>query len=182
MDGACRNLHGDDGGTPDCGLNMPLALVIIVAVCLQGCQPLGWLTGMRDFPEDHFQLLWSLYRRCSLEQDAQEAQGLADRLSGAAFANEGRSVPVPDVMAAWIEPLPVRLAVEPKAMAAACALHAGQLALQAGQADRAHRLFSLVVRRFHEPAYVFYVSEARASLEFVERETNNAGAIPVGLR
>lgn len=163
-------------------MNMPIALVIIVAVCLQGCQSLGWLTGMRDLPEDHFQLLWSLYWRCSLEQDAREAQGLADRLSSAALANAGRSVPVPNVMAAWIEPLPVRLAVEPKAMAASCALHAGHLALQAGQSDRAHRLFSLVVRRFREPAYVFYGSEARASLELVERETNNDGAIPVGFR
>jgi hypothetical protein len=161
---------------------MRKTFVVILAVCLQGCQSLGGLSGTRDLPEDHFQEAWSLYRRCSLEQDAQEALGFADQLSRAALINEGRFVLVPDMMVPLIEPLPVRLAVEPKAMAAACALHAGHLALQAGQSDRAHRLFSLVVRRFHEPSYVFFVNEARAGLELVDRETSNSGAIPVGLR
>ncbi len=161
---------------------MPAVLVVALALLVQGCQSWGMMSGTRDLPEDHFQHVWTLYKQCIRSQDVREAQIFADLLSRAALANEGQVVAVPDVMAPLIESLPVRLSVEPKAMAAACALHAGHTARQAGQPDRANRLFSLVLRRFHEPAYAFYVNEARAGLDLIECEEIIPAATPVSLR
>lgn len=160
----------------------PLLLLIACALSVQGCESLSGLSGTRDLPEEYFQEAWTSYQRCLASRDAREAEHQARRLSRAAFAREGEGVALPDAMASMIEPLPVRLAVEPKAMAAACALHAGHLAMEAGQAEPAYRLYSLVLRRFQEPAYLFYVAEARAGLLLVERVVSDSRAIPVGLR
>ena len=161
---------------------MPAILIVVLAMFVQGCQSLGMGSGTRDLPEEHFQQAWTLYESCFRSQNALEAAGYADRLSHTAMIGEGQVVAVPDLMMPLIESLPVRLSVEPKAMAAACALHAGHLARLAGHSDRASRLFSLVLRRFHEPAYAFYVSQARTGLALIEHEPLIPAATPVGLR
>lgn len=146
---------------------MRVARLIVLTIWLQGCQSLGFDPGMRDLPEEHFQGLWRVYEHCRVSHDIQAVRGDAEILSQAAFAHEGQAASVPDILASWVETPPVRLAVEPKAMAASCAVQGSHMAWQSGHPELAERLFSFVVRRFHEPPYLFYVSEARAGLAVV---------------
>ena len=135
-----------------------------------GCQSMGMTPGLRDLPEEQFQSLWRVYTQCLANREAAAVREDVETLSRAAFANEGIGGGLPDALVGWVETPPVRLAVEPKAMAAACAVHGGRIAWQAGHPETAHRLYSLVVRRFHEPHLAFYVKEADAGLALVERE------------
>jgi hypothetical protein len=144
--------------------------LIVMLFWLQGCQSSELATGMRDLPEEHFQDLWRVSEHCRVSHDVEEIRRDAELLSRAAFANEGQASSVSDLLAPWVEAPPVRLSVEPKSMAAACAIRGGRMAWQAGHEETARRLYSLVVRRFHEPHLAFYVREADAGLVLVERE------------
>ncbi len=145
-----------------------LAGLALLSLLMLGCQSMGMAPGVRELPEEEFQSIWRVYTHCLASRDAKALRDDADALSRAAFVNEGGHDLVPDTLVAWVEPPPVRLSVEPKAMAAACALHGGRIAWQAGHSEMAHRLYSLVVRRFHEPHLAFYVKEANAGLSLVE--------------
>ena len=58
---------------------------------------------------------------------------------------------------------PSRLAVDLHAMAAACALHAGDIASEVGSENIARQLYSEVLS-YQDPAYSFYVGQARSRL------------------
>lgn len=143
--------------------------LVLISLLALGCQSVGMAPGVRDLPEEQFQSIWQVYSHCLASRDLKAVRDDADGLTRAAFANEGSHDSWPGTLAAWVEAPPVRLAVEPKAMAAACALHGGRIAWQAGHPEAAHRLYSLVVRRFHEPHLAFYVKEADEGLALVER-------------
>ena len=63
-------------------------------------------------------------------------------------------------MAARPTRLPVRLSVDPRALAADCAIHAGNLALTQGERELAVELFSLVIERYPDTDYAYYVAQA----------------------
>lgn len=144
--------------------------IALISLLLMGCQSMGLTSGLRDLPEEQFQSLWRIYTQCLASREAAAVREDVEILSRAAFANEGIGGELPDAFVGWVATPPVRLAVEPKAMAAACAVHGGRIAWQAGHSEMANRLYSLVVRRFHEPHLAFYVKEADAGLALVERE------------
>ena len=58
---------------------------------------------------------------------------------------------------------PSRLAVDLHAMAASCALHAGDIASEGGRESIARQLYSEVLS-YEDPAYSFYVGQARSRL------------------
>ena len=53
---------------------------------------------------------------------------------------------LPSRIRSLFAPLPSRLAVDPREMVIACALHGGQVAESAGRADLSRELFSSVIR------------------------------------
>ena len=62
---------------------------------------------------------------------------------------------------------PSRLAVDVHAMAASCALHAGDIASEDGRENIARQLYSEVLS-YEDPAYSFYVGQARSRLAELE--------------
>ncbi|MBI5854077.1 MAG: hypothetical protein HZB35_02375 [Nitrospirae bacterium] len=146
---------------------MRAAIVIVMGIWFMGCQSLGVTSVTRDLSEGQFLDLWRVYEHCRVSHDVRAIGEDADRLSQAALADEGRAMRLPEMLARWVEPPPVRRSVEPKAMAASCALRGGQVAWQSGHPEMAQHLFSLVVRRFHEAPLAFYVSEASAGLAVI---------------
>jgi hypothetical protein len=64
-------------------------------------------------------------------------------------------------------------------MAAACAVHTGNLALSQGERELATELFSLVIQRYPEPDYAYYVAQARAGLTQTVPEMAPVSAHPV---
>jgi hypothetical protein len=156
------------------------ALIAGVSLALQGCQALSLPSGDRGMPEVRFDNLWWSYAECRLSQDAAESQALAANLSEAALGHAAESrAAVPEGWGRYVSPMPSRLSVDPMAMAAACTLHAGDVARRAGRPALASELYELVVRRFQEPACLFYVNEARAAL--VLGADNHLPAPPIRL-
>ncbi|HEX5550142.1 MAG TPA: hypothetical protein VFX36_04885 [Nitrospira sp.] len=58
----------------------------------------------------------------------------------------------------------VRLSADPSAMAAACALRAGQVAQERGRQSFAREMFQMIVTNFPQPRYRYYVDQAREGL------------------
>ncbi|MFZ1558058.1 MAG: hypothetical protein WAT38_17930, partial [Nitrospira sp.] len=61
-----------------------------------------------------------------------------------------------------------RLAVDVHAMAAACSLHAGNLAVSVGEHDLARNEFRLVLENQTQSDYSYYTSQARERLSYLD--------------
>lgn len=133
---------------------------------LTGCQ-LGVLQGSETgMGPDEFARIWGLYQDC---RSAELATILAQ-------------TPRWERMAAAPSRLPVRLSVDPRALAAACAIHAGNLALSQGERELAVEWFSLVIQRYPEADYAYYVAQAWAGLNrAAESATPTVALIPNSL-
>ena len=66
----------------------------------------------------------------------------------------------------------VRLSADPSAMAAACALRAGQVAQERGRRSFAREMFQMIVTNFPQPRYRYYVAQAREGLERLDAGTS----------
>ena len=89
--------------------------------------------------------------------DAQRLSRAADAINSPAdlFSPSTKEPPLPSS----------RLSVDPAAMAAACALRAGQVAQGTGQRLVAEEMFQMVITKFPQPPYRYYVAQAQRSLE-----------------
>lgn len=143
-------------------------IIIITAALLSGCQAIG---GSRAMNEAAFANTWKLYTHCRSETDAiqmwQDAQQLhrTVRLMDH-FSRSARLLP--DTIERSLAEPPPRLAVDPKAMAAACALSAAQAAQNAGHSGFAGEMFSFVVANFAQPRYAYYREQAQIGLGQLE--------------
>ena len=61
-----------------------------------------------------------------------------------------------------------RLAVDVHAMAAACSLHAGNLAVSVGEHDLARNEFRQVLENQTQSDYFYYASQARERLSYLD--------------
>lgn len=123
-------------------------MLLLCLLVLAGCQA-GLQSVERNVSiEEAFARSWSLYQDC---RNADLATILA-------------RTPQWERMAALPISLPVRLSVDPRALAADCAIHAGNLALAKGEEGLAAEFFSLVIERYQDPDYAFYVARARDGL------------------
>jgi len=94
-------------------------------------------------------------------QDAQQLNRtvrLMDRTSRAARL-------LPDSIEQTLADPPSRVAVDPKAMAAACTLLAAQAAQNAGHSRFAGEMFSFVVANFADSRYAYYREQAQLGLD-----------------
>ena len=69
---------------------------------------------------------------------------------------------LPDTIEQTLADPPPRLAVDPKSMAAACTLLAGQAAQNMGHSEFAAELFSLVLINFEQSPYAYYREQAQS--------------------
>ncbi|HKW87010.1 MAG TPA: hypothetical protein VJM82_08065 [Nitrospiraceae bacterium] len=118
--------------------------------------------------------LWRIYNHCRSSTDPDAMLTDSRRLSRAVGAlTIGESVPVflPEPIQDLISEPPSRLAVDPKAMAAACALYTGEAARTAGRNQMASEMFRSVMFTHSQAEYTYYVDQARLGLEQMENET-----------
>ncbi len=116
---------------------------------LTGCQ-LGALQGSEIGMEPaEFARIWELYQDCRRSDDVATVLAKAPHWERMAATQSRRAV---------------RLSVDPRALAAACAVHTGRVALAQGESELAVELFSLVIQRYPETDYAYYVAQARAGL------------------
>jgi len=110
--------------------------------------------------------MWAIYTHCSRSEDLDAMRVDAQRLSLAVDVKDSVGDPIPSENE---EPVPmgpiVRLSADPAAMAAACALRAGQLAQGMGRLSFAREMFQMIVTNFPQPRYRYYAAQAREGLE-----------------
>ena len=118
-----------------------------------------------------FMSLWETYGSCKTSSDLNQATLHLERLSAAVQlreGNEGFVLPLPTQLESLVTNQPRRFAVDVPAMAAACSLHTGQLALQEGRTDLARDVFASVIA-LREKVSSYYVLQATAFLTQLER-------------
>lgn len=113
-----------------------------------------------------FMSLWNTYADCKSTSDLAQATSDLTQLRSASQienANEGFILPLPAHLERLVANPASRVAVDVEAMAAACALHTGELALNQGQTDIAHDLLVSVIK-FHKEESSYYVLKAKTLL------------------
>lgn len=153
-----------------CGL-----LFLLMVLGLGGCQPI-WSFDRPTAAMDHvkFMHLWKTYSQCRSSSDPDEIRLAAQQLDRAAHAVKLKNQPsslLPAAMQHLISEPPSRLAVDPQAMALACALYGGQVARVVGRPQLAVELFNVVLAKQADAAYGSYMFEASRGLKHLGSET-----------
>jgi hypothetical protein len=149
--------------------NFRLMLVgILVAVAgFQAGQPVQAAT----IDNGSFMSLWSTYSHCQATSDVGQLSEDALTLTNAAnrsFTQEGFVLPLPGQLQKFVSTPTARVAVDVKAMAAACSLRAGSAAVAAGKLDVAKDLLQTVFSYQPQSEYSYYTQEAKALLSEIE--------------
>ena len=116
--------------------------------------------------------MWKTYSHCSGSEDLDAVRTDAHRLSSSVGAVKppGDSIPPTSHESSGTDPLS-RLAVDPAAMAAACAVHVGQVAQGTGHPSIAQEMYQMVITNFPQPPYRYYVAQAKQGLERLQAAT-----------
>ena len=145
--------------------NLQLILVGIL-VSVAGCQT-GQPVHTATIDNGNFMGLWSTYSNCQATNDIDQLSNDAATLIKA--ANRSRSeeafiLPLPGKIEKLVSAPAARLAVDMKAMAAACSLRAGTAAVEAGRLDVAKDLLRTVLSYQPQSEYAYYTLQAKALL------------------
>jgi hypothetical protein len=145
-------------------------IVGILAFLSVGCQssePVRQATA----DSGSFMGLWSVYSHCQTAKDFQELKHDALVLSNSArrtVSSDGFVLPLPGKLGRLVTTPSARLAVDVKAMSAACSLRAGQAAVEARRFDAAKELLKGILD--YPADYAFYVTQAKAILSEIAPE------------
>ena len=121
-----------------------------------------------------FMGLWSVYSHCQSAKEFEELKNDAVALSTSAkrtVSSDGFVLPLPGKLERLVTTPSARLAVDVKAMSAACSLRAGQAAVEARRFDVAKELLKGILEYHPQSDYAFYTSQAKAILSEIEPES-----------
>ena len=128
-----------------------------------GCTT-GSSSQMTELKNSGFMSLWNTYADCKSTSDlAQATSDLMQLRSASQEVNEGFILPLPTHLERLVANPTSRVAVDIEAMAAACALHTGELAFDQGQTDVARDLLVSVIK-LHREESSYYVLKAKTLL------------------
>jgi len=151
-------------------LSEGLAVGVVGLVLLTtGCQS-SLSSRSTDMDNSQFMSLWQTYTDCKVASDLAQASLGMGKLTVATQvqdAAEGFVLPLPTTLESLVTNLPNRLAVDVRAMTAACSLHTGQLALHQGRIDLARDVFSSVLS-LEQDVSPYYAMQARKFLTELE--------------
>jgi len=150
---------------------------------LSGCQSVQPINTVAPLDNAGFMTVWNAYRHCQAGTNVDVMRGEVQQLSRVASAQESaHNLPfsLPDFVKRVVAKPTSRLAADPNAMAAACALSTGQAALRVARMDVATEMFRTVLQNHPQPEYAYYVDQARVGMEEVARGVQAAAhaAVP----
>ncbi len=128
-----------------------------------GCQTLMPVQDIMALQHENFAKTWRLYGSCRASQSYRDMVSLATQLLQIASPRAPWSSLLPPTLST-VTRQPVRLSVDPRALAADCTLWAAQNAEAGGQPVVAQALFMTVLSHYTEPEYAFYAERARRAL------------------
>ena len=138
----------------------------------------GLLTGQpvqaSAIDNGSFMSLWTTYSQCQATTDLNQLREAASTLTDAAnrsLTQESFVLPLPGKLEQFVSAPAARIAVDVKAMAAACSLRAGSAAVVAGKIDIAKDLLKTVLSYQPQSEYTYYATQAKALLSELETNT-----------
>lgn len=146
-----------------------LGIAMLASGCTTGPSP-----QLTELKNSGFMSLWNTYGDCKSTSDLAQATSDLTQLrsvSQMAEMNEGFILPLPTQLEHLVANPTSRVAVDIEAMATACALHTGELALDQGQIDIARDLLVSVVN-LHKGERSYYVLKAKTLLAKLGRGVN----------
>lgn len=154
---------------PSSRLNFTKLFVFgLISLSLVGCQSLQVKDpGELAIANHEFISLWDTYNHCLTGSNTQELQRNLKTLHSAPkpISLDDSPIPIPKFIKNLSGRRNSRLAVDPRAMAAACSIHLGEVAHQSADWDTALRTFQTIVENYPEPQYAFYVLKATQAIE-----------------
>ena len=118
-----------------------------------------------------FMELWQVYTHCQTSEDPEDVVIDAMRLARAAATTPPEPSTLLWPIAQMVEPPPVRLSVDPTAMAAACSLRAARTAMEREWYDLAITLYRSIISTTPDAPSTYYVKRAQVGLaEAVNRK------------
>ena len=142
------------------------AFSFLVAGC-QSSQPIKQLSAENS----GFMILWETYSHCQSSTDFEELQHDAAILSLAAPKSLSRDpfiLPLLGKLNQFVAAPSTRLAVDIKAMSAACSLRTAQAAIEDQRIDLARDLLHSILVYHHQSDYAFYSVQAKSILSELE--------------
>jgi hypothetical protein len=149
----------------------------LLALLTVGCQSDH---TVKQAENGSFMGLWSVYSHCQTAKDFDELKHDAVVLQTSAkrtVASDGFVLPLPGKLERLVTTPSARLAVDVKAMSAACSLRAGQAAVEARRFDLAKDLLKGILEYHPQADYAFYVLQAKALLSEIEPESLQVSSI-----
>lgn len=148
----------------------------LMLLTLAGCQSFPHLEDSRLHDEQTFRHLWRLYSHCRSSEDLEEMREDIGHLRQAAqrYREPNKATFLQQTIPHVVEELPSRISVDPEAMMAACALHAGHVARINERSDIASKFYRLIVFGSWKSLPTYYVEEAHSGLALLERTTQLA--------
>ena len=148
-------------------------LVLILPLAISGCDRNRPSSTPLLTDNGRFMDTWGNYTHCSRSGDLEAMRVDAQRLKLAGNMTDSAGNPIsPESEEPASSGPNVRLSADPSAMAAACALRAGQIAQERGRRSFAREMFQMIVTNFPQPRYRYYVIQAQERLERLEAETS----------
>ncbi|OQW35928.1 MAG: hypothetical protein A4E19_15845 [Nitrospira sp. SG-bin1] len=144
---------------------IPVVGILAATLLASGCAT-GPSSQVTEIKNSGFMSLWNTYADCKSTFDLSQATSDLAQLRSASqmvAENEGFILPLPTHLERLVANPTSRVAVDIEAMAAACALHTGELALNQGQMDTARDLLVSVIK-LHKEEGSYYVLKAKTLL------------------
>lgn len=149
---------------------LPQIIILLAALTAVGCQSNPAVTSVR-YDNVRFMDVWSTYTHCLSADDSRVALLDSTKLQDVSRAQTTHSsleTILPAGLKNMVAQPSSRLAVDVHAMAASCSLHAGNLAMSAGELDVARGQFREVLQGHAESDYAYYTTQARERLTQLE--------------
>ena len=149
-----------------------VCLLLTGLVCgIAGCQPVPpplkapAANHSESGTKETLMELWQVYTHCQTSEDPEGLVIDAMRLNQAAVTTPPKPFPMMlEPIEEIVEPPPVRLAVDPNAMAAACSIRAAHAAMERGWYDLAITLYRSIIPAPPDAQSTYYVERAQVGL------------------
>lgn len=140
-------------------------ILLILPLAISGCDTGRQSSTPLRTDNNRFMDTWGIYTHCSQSVDLDAMRADAQRLTLAGNMTDSVGNPLfPQSEEAASMGPNVRLSADPSAMAAACALRAGQVAHERGLRSFAREMYQMIVTNFPQPRYRHYTVQAREGL------------------
>lgn len=137
--------------------------VCLFTILLSGCQGLSLLDRPTENAFMPIMPLWERYQQCLTSTNLEELVLVIEQFEHAALT--GAAPP------SWMRALghhvrsqPIRTAVDPKALGAACTLKVAGLLVEAKRLTEARVLYQRILTRYSSSEWIYYVDQAKQEL------------------